>query len=353
MPLWLKIALAGIVLYGLWLRLDTYAERTWWGDELCQYDNTLGPLKPFWTRASYTEVHSFPGDYLLTYPFVQVFKTNKWGVAIPHLLATLLGFYVLFLLCRRHLTHPVSWLITFVIFSLNRELIFHALELRPYTVLATMGLAAFYFMDDLFNPAIQISARGHVLYFILIMLYVIYHPYGLVILVFGGLFFFLRYCCIPGFWGKIKKNWVFWTLSSGLGIALWIYYSNSPYTIDSGKRIVFEYIHNPLKDPKQFFKAIVGNLAGHKFSYLLLIGIAARFFYPIKEIPKFLFVLFFAIVLPLFVLMMSDVIHRYWFIQRQFIWVSAIFALFVGWCWDGILPHKWTSAGGNWTQRRD
>ena len=57
-----------------------------------------GPLRPFWQKIQYIggDHTAFPGDYLLAYPFVQVFKDNKWGTAIPHIIATIFGFYFLY-----------------------------------------------------------------------------------------------------------------------------------------------------------------------------------------------------------------------------------------------------------------
>ena len=43
------------------------------------------------------------------------------------------------------------------------------------------------------------------------------------------------------------------------------------------------------------------------------------------------------IVLPLQLLFLADLFNRYWFIQRQFVWVMAWYAFFLGWCWDSII----------------
>ncbi len=76
---------------GLFLRFDNLRQRQLWNDEIFQLSNTLGAFKPFWKRLAYGDMTSFPGEYLLTYPFAAVFHDNKWGLAVPHILATMRG----------------------------------------------------------------------------------------------------------------------------------------------------------------------------------------------------------------------------------------------------------------------
>lgn len=44
----------------------------------------------------------FPCDYVLIYPFYKIFGKNKWGLALPHIFITLVGFYLLYILCRKY-----------------------------------------------------------------------------------------------------------------------------------------------------------------------------------------------------------------------------------------------------------
>jgi len=46
------------------------------------------------------------------------------------------------------------------------------------------------------------------------------------------------------------------------------------------------------------------------------------------------------VVIPMTVLCLIDLGRRYWFLQRQFVWVMPLFALFLGWCWDSCFV--WT-----------
>ncbi len=83
-------------IWGMILRFKAFANRDLWVDEMIQIKMTLEPLKPLWLREnSALDVTSFPGDYLLTYPFVKLFGTTSKLIAIPHAIVTLLGFYIL------------------------------------------------------------------------------------------------------------------------------------------------------------------------------------------------------------------------------------------------------------------
>src|SRR3989338_3669672 len=68
----------------------------------------------------------FPGDYILIYPFYRLFGENKWGLAIPHIIITAIGFYLLYILCRKYLKTVLGYTITFAIFAYNYTLIRHA-----------------------------------------------------------------------------------------------------------------------------------------------------------------------------------------------------------------------------------
>ena len=91
-----------IVIYAFYLRVQVLAGRSLWNDEIFQLHQTQGAFKSFWQRFSYGDMTCFPGDYLLTYPFVAAFEGNKWGMAAPHILATALGFYFLYKICRKY-----------------------------------------------------------------------------------------------------------------------------------------------------------------------------------------------------------------------------------------------------------
>src|SRR5258708_2399835 len=112
-----RIAVAVVFsIWGLCLRAQSLAPRNLWNDEVNQWINTVGPLGPFWERSFKQESTCFPGDYLLTYPFIRIFGYNKWGNAIPHIMATVIGFYFLHLICQRYLKSLWATAIAFLVY---------------------------------------------------------------------------------------------------------------------------------------------------------------------------------------------------------------------------------------------
>jgi hypothetical protein len=74
-------------LWGLSLRYQCLAERELWNDEIYEIQQTLGAFKPFWKKIQYGDFTFFPGEYWLTYPFVNLFPYSKWAMAVPHILS--------------------------------------------------------------------------------------------------------------------------------------------------------------------------------------------------------------------------------------------------------------------------
>ena len=109
-----RLTAAAFFLLGMYLRVMRYHKRELWGDELIQYNDTAGPLKPFWIDGyNYGDHSGFPGDYLLTYPFIKIFGLHKWGLAIPHILLTIVGFYFLYKVCRYYCKSVWGYAIVF------------------------------------------------------------------------------------------------------------------------------------------------------------------------------------------------------------------------------------------------
>ena len=111
---------------GFYLRLKQLINRELWTDELWQLAQTKGAFKPIWHRISVTDFTSFPGVYLLNYPFVNLFGTNKWVVNIPNYIITLLSFYFLYLICQKYLKTFWGFFVAFLFLCFNGNLIFHS-----------------------------------------------------------------------------------------------------------------------------------------------------------------------------------------------------------------------------------
>ena len=167
-------------IWGMILRFKAFANRDLWVDEIIQIKMTLEPLKPLWLRENAAlDITSFPGDYLLIYPFVKLFGASKL-VAIPHAIITLLGFYLLYLLCKHYFRTAFGYLVAFVLLCFNDILIFHAFEIRPYSVLPTFALACFYFAKDVISGN-NSNNRQRSFVIILFVITILFHPFGVAI----------------------------------------------------------------------------------------------------------------------------------------------------------------------------
>jgi hypothetical protein len=115
----------------------------------------------------------------------------------------------------------------------------------------------------------------------------------------------------------------------------WFYCVFGPHVNYTALKLnTFDYIQNPFYNIADFLKAIFGNLIGNKSLYLLLMGIIIPFVFFYRDKYKQLLFLLLAIVFPLGLILIFDIIQSYWFLQRQFVWVMPLFAFFLGWTWD-------------------
>jgi len=181
-----RILIFTICLYSLYLRALALMKRELWNDEVFALSFMTGPFKPFWRSINYfvSGDHSaFPGEYLLNYPFVQLFGFDKWGIAIPHIAMTVLGFYFLYKVCQIYLATTFGFTLAFLIVCFNSNLIFHAFEFRPYAVIPTLALGSLYFADMIicrrknFSP---IERLGFVYFYFVV---VNYQAYGILIFI--------------------------------------------------------------------------------------------------------------------------------------------------------------------------
>jgi hypothetical protein len=341
-----KLIALSFSLYGLYLRFVHFAQRELWLDEINHIENTLGPLKPFWLRLTYGERTCFPGDYLLTYPFIQLFEDNKWGMAIPDIISTVLGFYLLFLICKRYFNTAWGYLITFVIACFNTNLILHSFELRPYAILPTLALAVFYFSETIVCRPDTVTRAKRILVGIFFILTVMYHAYGILIIVCCMLFFILRQAASKPLREVIKDIWSFAWPVAAVALPVFIWYatgkSNLSYASTSAAGMnTFDYIPNPIADLNRFLRTVFGNMMGYKKFKPLINGIILALLLPHKARYQQAGFFFLLIILPIELKLLSDLHTGYWFIQRQFVWIMPLYAFFIGWCWDASITFTW------------
>ncbi len=124
----------------------------------------------------------FSLDYFLIYPSFKIFSYNKWGLAIPHIIATILGFWILYFICKRYFKTIWGYTITFSIICFNATLINHATELRTYAVLPTLALACVYLSQKLIDQNINMNIKKKWAIGTFFLLVIWFHVYGIVII---------------------------------------------------------------------------------------------------------------------------------------------------------------------------
>src|SRR3989344_5878478 len=196
-----------LCLYGLYLRCQLYAQRELNTDELNQLNYTTSDhILPFWNKYTAAELTAFPGDYLLTLPFIKVFGTSKWAIAVPHIIVTVIGFYFLYLICAKYLKTALAWVIPFAIVALNSTLQYHSFELRPYAVLPTLYLAVFYFSETIVRDYQRTSGLKKILIGLFFVLVVVYHAYGILMIALCLFYFILSETKDGSFISSLRRS---------------------------------------------------------------------------------------------------------------------------------------------------
>lgn len=333
----------GLSLFALYRRFLWFQERELWGDELYQFQSMKGPFQPFWLHCNFGDHTSFPGEYLLNYPLIQIFGLNKWGLSILHIFITIAGLYFLYRLCRRYLKLIGGYIVAFLMFGLNETLTWHAFEFRPYAVLPTLALGSLYFAHLIVE---EHSTLGGIRKFFIGLFFVVtvsYHAYGILIFLLPVIYVIMLDIFRRGSQSVIREGFMrYLFIVAVIAIPIWSWYASSNFfglnsNIMQSRQYTFEFIPNPAVNFLGFLKGIVGNLVGYKPLYFLLGGVGAALLLPYKFKSHLLIFILWLVVLPIELILFTDLRSQYWFLQRQFIWIMPFFALFVGWCWDTLL----------------
>jgi hypothetical protein len=337
--------------YGLYLRFMKLGHRELWKDEVYQFHCMQGAFKPFWLHQNYGDHSTFPGEYLLNYFFVQGFGMNKWGLAIPHIFITIIGFWLLYKVGHFYFRSWVGYFIAFVIMAFNQLLVFHSFEFRPYAVLPVLALASLYCAHRINDKACSWSKRDTFLTGLLVVIVVNYHAYGLTIcflpLMFVALVHWKRNSLSRPkesfFNNKMSRADLlvlsFFTL---IALLLWGWYAAynnwglAPNLKAQSVRETFEVISNPAVKPYAFFKTIMISLVANKWRSFFLFSIVLSLLLPVgKKFEQFVFAGI-LIILPISLILYADLRSHYWFLDRQFVWVMPFASIFLGWQWDNI-----------------
>ncbi len=314
---------------GFYFRCRNLAQRELWGDEHMQLNSMNTSLFNMFMNVRH--VLNFSADHVLIYPFYQLFGKNKWGLAIPHIIATIIGFYLLYILCRKYFKTTLAYIITFLTVSFNANLIFHAFEIRPYSVLVTLGIAVFLAMQYIVDNKELVSFKKYLLRILFFAVF-LFHLYGAYILLFCYVFHLLcsRKESIKATFFRNLKDFGLVVL---IAFPLWAYFVIGYDRSCLGGSGTFEFIRNT---PKELIKGILGNLIGFKPFYLFAAMLPLAFLIPQKSRFKQWMFLIFLVVIPICFQLLLSTLFKYYFVQRTFVWVMPLFAFLVGWSWDSV-----------------
>jgi len=345
---WRGLTVLLICIYAMYLRLIHLMQHKLWQDEYYQLGPMQGTLLELIKALPKHEHTSYlSGDYFLIYPFFKIFAFNKWGLAIPHIIVTIVGLVFLYLICKRFFKTSLGYLITFSIVCFNAILILHATEIRTYAVLPTLALMALYFSNKVVDQNVKMSVKTKCAIGAFFVMVIWWHVYGVLI-------FFLPFAfevmnklmnkqdgeSIPII---LKDMFKFACIIICIAMPLWLYSVFGPHLAvknADGTGImggnVFQFIPNPLENMVGFLKGVFGNLMGYNKLYFLLAGVIIAPFVPYKNrIQQTLFVMV-TVLIPIGLILMMDIVSDYWFLQRQFCWVIPFFAIYIGWIWDSL-----------------
>ncbi|MCX5695223.1 MAG: glycosyltransferase family 39 protein [Candidatus Omnitrophica bacterium] len=325
-----------ICVYALFLRLGNISNFPFWADEIYGLNQMKGSFINLVMSAPNNEIGSYLlGDHYLIYPFFKVFGYNRVGLAFPHILATILGFFILYLICRLYFKTIWGYLVAFIIVCFNQTLIYHSIEIRPYAVIPTLALGVFYFTHILLKEGAPIAAYKKWLIGIFFIITILFHVYGILIVSLPILFLLFSNAKMNNFIIIARKLFCFLFIIFCITLPVWCISVFGKHWIHP-ELPVFEYIPDPLLNVVGFLKGIFGNLIGSKGLYFLLAGVLFPFIFSFPERTKQIKFLLIMVILPIGLILSQDIREKYWFLQRQFIWVMPYFAFFLGWVWDSM-----------------
>lgn len=327
---------------GLFLRFQYRAGHPLWNDEMLQIDlmkGSFGDLLRALPQIDFCPY--FAGDYYLTYPFYKMFGGHLWGLAIPHILATIFSFYLFYLICQPYLKTVLGYAVALSVFAFNATLIEKSFEIRPYPMLVLLSMASFSVLAFCDRKEFKLDRAKQWLVGLFFVLLIWFHVYGAVMMAVPLVFFLGQRLKNPTGGTVVRRAVKFFSIVLLITAPLWainILGRHLGYEqIASHGMSVFTFIPSPLENWAGFLKGIFCNLLGCKKLYFLFAGILLSFLLPHGERAKQVWFFLSLIILPLVLLLGLDLITGYPLIQRQFIWVMPFFALLLGWCWDSIL----------------
>lgn len=317
-----------IFFIGCWLRFDCYRTKHPDQDELFELQALISKSGStlFDNKAFYGDHTSFPGEYLAYVlplrilgktPSIDVGRMTVTGMgrydflklASGKMVLFIISFWLLYAICSSMMG---GWgtVLALAVYGFNFQLVYHAFELRPYSVLPVLAVVNLWFCMRQGSRLVDV-AHGAVVLFICI-----YHAYGPMI------------AFLPMFLMKdTRPIRVFFVIPFALAAwAFYAWYSHFGFSPNASQSQVdtFQYF------PKvKFFENLLLNLSGGSLIFYALVPLLAFSFVRGFSSDDWLFLIL-LVILPLVLIFIVDLKTRYWFHPRQFVWVIPFFAVFCG-----------------------
>ncbi len=307
-----------IIFSGLYLRYDSFKTLHPDQDELFELHSLLIVEKEgtFLKRDTFYGDHtSFPGEYLMYHWALKsmdevkidvgkmevegMTRNDFWKLGSVKITISVLGLLLFAWMCRNNL-------IALAVFSWNFQVVYHAFEIRPYSVLPNLAI---------FN--LFLAGKKGLWYFLsvsLILFTCTYHAYGILI---AGL---------PLLYYMIEERKIDWILCGtmflgGLGWMYFASYNTFGITPNSVQSVVDPFQYAP---KVKFFENLLVNLTGGSLLFYLSPLLLLRW----KKLDWLSLGLMIA--LPLLLIFAVDLKTSYWIHPRQYVWVIPFFAMWYG-----------------------
>lgn len=322
-----------IFFIGIWFRFDCYQTKHPDQDELFELSSLFGKdIKTvFDNKAFYGDHTSFPGEYLVyalplrllgfdavgKAPMIDVGRMEVTGMerydflklASIKIVLFIISFWLLYAISSSMMG---GWgiILVMAIYGFNFQLVYHAFELRPYSMLPVLAI---------FNLWLCKRRGGllvNMIHGVVVLFTCIYHAYGPMI------------AFLPMFWMKdLRLKRILFIILFAL--VIWSYYAVyshfglSPNAVQS-QVDTFQYFPRV-----KFFETLLLNLSGGSLIFYMLIPLLAFSFIRGLSFNEWLFLIL-LVVIPLSAIFLIDLKTHYYFHPRQFVWVIPFFAVFCG-----------------------
>lgn len=311
-----------LAVLGFWYRVDSYKTHHPDNDEfyeLQQISNDMNFKRVFSGRGGYGDHTSFPGEFILYWPVLKILDVGRvelkslgnmgwevrgvgadwfWKASVLKGVLCVLGLFLMGFFCYRF-----GWCGVFgmALYSFNPHLVYHAFEMRPYSVLPVLALMSVYL------------ARCRFTWFHLLFIFFccIYHAYGPLIVFLPIIFY------------QSSRRIEFW-LGCILALLVWGYYAS--YNMFGWSPNGVQAVVSSFEYFKPSGLAYMQSFLGSGLSY---VGLLPLIFLCFLSDRVDLYFLILMIILPVMLICLVDLKTSYWIHPRQWIWVMPWFGLWV------------------------